>query len=170
MAPADAAEAVETPEIDGEAAPKAGAKLLGGLKKGLGIASKVGRVLGEEAIADKNFGSQSAAIDAAVNGVSGFLESTGNPYAIIASKAIQKANFLTKAGGQTVEGFDVDINSSGYGQMGHMESSSSRDFGAMIGLGGIFGQKSLQRKLQKRNQQALMAMNAANIAEDQKFE
>lgn len=87
-----------------------------------------------------------------------------------AGAALEGANFLTKAGGQTVQGFDVDINSSGYGQMGHMESSSSRDFGAMIGLGGIFGQKSLQRKLQKRNEQALMAMNAANIADEQKFE
>ena len=170
MSHADASEAVETPEVDGGSEPKAGAKLLGGLKKGLGIVKKVGRALGEEAIADKNFGSQSAAIDNAVNGVSGFLESTGNPYAIIASKAIQTANFLTKAGGQTVQGFDVDINSSGYGDLGHMESSSSRDFGAMIGLGGIFGQKSLQRKLQKRNEQALMAMNAANIAENQAFE
>lgn len=122
------------------------------------------------AMGDKNFGAQSEAIDDAVHGVSGFLMKSGNPYAMAAGAALEGANFLTKAGGQTVEGFDVDINSSGYGQIGHMESSSSRDFGAMIGLGGVFGQKSLQRKLQKRNQQALMAMNAANIAEDQKFE
>ena len=122
------------------------------------------------AMGDKNFGAQSEAIDSAVHGVSSTLMKSGNPYAMIAGAALEGANFLTKAGGQTVQGFDVDINSSGYGQMGHMESSSSRDFGAMIGLGGIFGQKSLQRKLQERNQQALMAMNAANIAEDQKFE
>lgn len=122
------------------------------------------------AMGDKNFGAQSEAIDSAVHGVSSTLMKSGNPYAMIAGAALEGANFLTKAGGQTVQGFDVDINSSGYGQMGHMESSSSRDFGAMIGLGGIFGQKSLQRKLQKRNQQAAMAMNAANIAEDQKFE
>lgn len=89
---------------------------------------------------------------------------------MLAGAALEGANFLTKAGGQTVQGFDVDINSSGYGDLGHMESSSSRDFGAMIGLGGIFGRKKLQRKLQKRNEQALMAMNAANIAEDQAFE
>lgn len=147
-----------------------GQAILGGLKKGFGVARKVGKVLAEDAMGNKNFGAQSQAIDAAVDGVSNMLENTGNPYAIMASKAIQGANFLTKAGGQTVQGFDVDINSSGYGQIGHMESSSSRDFGAMIGLGGVFGQKSLQRKLQKRNQQALMAMNAANIAEDQAFE
>ena len=122
------------------------------------------------AMGDKNFGAQSEAIDAAVHGVSGALLKSGNPYAMAAGAALEGANFLTKAGGQTVQGFDVDINSSGYGQIGHMESSSSRDFGAMIGLGGVFGQKKLQRKLQKRNEQALMAMNAANIAEDQAFE
>lgn len=122
------------------------------------------------AMGDKNFGAQSEAIDSTVHGVSSALMKSGNPYAMAAGAALEGANFLTKAGGQTVQGFDVDINSSGYGQIGHMESSSSRDFGAMIGLGGIFGQKKLQRKLQKRNQQALMAMNAANIAEEQSFE
>lgn len=121
-------------------------------------------------VGDKNFGAQSEAIDGAVDMASEALMKSGNPYAMGAALALKGANFLTKAGGQTVQGFDVDIQSSGYGDLGHMESSSSRDFGAVIQLGGIFGQKSLQRKLQKRNQQALMAMNAANIAEDQKFE
>ena len=88
---------------------------------------------------------------------------------MIAGAALEGANFLTKAGGQTVQGFDVDINSSGYGEMGHMASSSSRDFGAMIGLGGL-NRSKMQAKLQKRNQQAMMAMNAANIAEEQTFE
>lgn len=80
-----------------------------------------------------------------------------------AAAALEGANFLTKAGGQTVQGFDVDINSSGYGQMGHMESSSSRSF---LGL----GNKNLEAKLKKRNAQAQMAMNAANIANEQSFE
>lgn len=137
----------------------AGAAMTGGSK-----------MIDDLAMGDKNFSAQSQAIDDAVHGVSGALAKTGNPYCILAAGALEGANFLTKAGGQTVQGFDVDINSSGYGQMGHMESSSSRDFGAMIGLGGIFGQKRLQRKLQKRNQQAMMAMNAANIAEEQSFE
>lgn len=121
------------------------------------------------AMGDKNFGAQSEAIDSAVHGVSGALMKSGNPYAMAAGAALEGANFLTKAGGQTVQGFDVDINSSGYGQIGHMESSSSRDFGAMIGLGGL-NQGKMQAKLAKRNQQALMAMNAANIAEEQSFE
>ena len=112
---------------------------------------------------DKNFGAQSQAIDDAVHGVSGALAKTGNPYCILAAGALEGANFLTKAGGQTVQGFDVDINSSGYGDMGHMESSSSRSF---FGI----GNKNLAAKLKKRNLQAQMAMNAANIADEQSFE
>ena len=122
------------------------------------------------AMGDKNFGAQSEAIDSAVHGVSGALMKSGNPYAMAAGAILEGANFLTKAGGQTVQGFDVDINSSGYGDMGHKASSSSRDFAAAIGLGGIFNQGKMQAKLAKRNQEAQMAMNAANIANEQKFE
>lgn len=121
-------------------------------------------------VGDKNFGAQSEAIDGAVDMASEALLKSGNPYCAVAAVALKGANFLTKAGGQTVQGFDVDINSSGYGDMGHMESSSSRDFGALIGLGGIFGQGKLKAKLAKRNAQAKMAMNAANIANEQSFE
>lgn len=113
---------------------------------------------------DKNFGAQSEAIDQAVHGASGALMKSGNPYAMIAGAALEGANFLTKATGKTVQGFDVDINSSGYGNIGHMESSSSR------GLFGLEGSKKIKEKLRKRNEQALMAMNAANIANEQKFE
>lgn len=115
------------------------------------------------AMGDKNFGAQSEAIDSAVHSASSALMQSGNPYAMIAGAALEGVNFLTKAGGQTVQGFDVDINSSGYGQMGHMESSSSRSF---LGL----GNKNLEAKLKKRNAQAQMAMNAANIANEQSFE
>ncbi|MDO4465392.1 MAG: hypothetical protein Q4C49_00045 [Bacillota bacterium] len=121
------------------------------------------------AMGDKNFGAQSAAIDQAVHGVSGALMSSGNPYAMAAGAALEGVNFLTKAGGQTVQGFDIDVNSSGYGNIGHMESSSSRDFGAMIGLGGL-NRAKMQRKLQNRNEQAQMALKAANIADTTKFE
>jgi hypothetical protein len=119
---------------------------------------------------DENFGAQSEAIDSTVHGVSEALMKSGNPYAMAAGAALEGVNFLTKATGQTVQGFDVDINSSGYGNIGHMESSASRDFLGAIGLGGIFNQDKMQAKLAKRNQQAQMAMNAANIADEQKFE
>lgn len=138
-------------------------------KMGVAAGIEAANFLDSSLIGDKNFGAQSQAIDDSVHGVSGALLQTGNPYCVAAAAALEGANFLTKAGGQTVQGFDVDINSSGYGDIGHMESSSSRDFGAMIGLGGL-NQKSMQRKLAKRNQQAQMAMNAANIANEQSFE
>lgn len=141
--------------------------------KGLAIGSAAVtegvKLVDDLAMGDKNFGAQSQAIDDAVHGISGALMKSGNPYAMAAGAALEGANFLTKAGGQTVQGFDVDINSSGYGDLGHMESSSSRDFGAMIGLGGL-NQGKMQAKLAKRNRQAMMAMSAANIANEQSFE
>lgn len=125
-------------------------------------------------VGDKNFGAQSEAIDGAVDMASEALMKSGNPYAMGAALALKGANFLTKAGGQTVQGFDVDINSSGYGNLGHMESSSSRDFSAALGpLGAIFtgvNQSKMQAKLKKRNDQMRMAMDAANIANEQSFE
>lgn len=141
-----------------------------GAKAGVNIGIQAVNAIDDLAMGDKNFGAQSQAIDDAVHGISGALAKTGNPYCVLAAGALEGANFLTKAGGQTVQGFDVDINSSGYGDMGHMESSSSRDFGALIGLGGIFNKGKMQAKLAKRNQQAMMAMNAANIANEQSFE
>lgn len=140
--------------------------------KGMIAQAAVGAVkaIDDLAMGDKNFGAQSQAIDSAVHGVSGALMSSGNPYAMIAGAAIEGANFLTKAGGQTVQGYDVNIENSGYGTLGHMESSSSRDWGAAIGLGGLFNKGAMERKLAKRNEQARMAMRAAEISEDIKFE
>lgn len=121
------------------------------------------------AMGDKNFGAQSEAIDGAVHAASGALMKSGNPYLMAAGAALEGANFLTKAGGQTVQGFDVDIASSGYGNLGHMESSSSRDFGAMIGLGGLNAGK-MQAKLARRNEKLKQALVAADIAEEQSFQ
>ena len=136
----------------------------GNWKTGLVDTTVVGmKAVDDLAMGDKNFGAQSEVIDNTVHGVSGALMKSGNPYAMIAGAALEGVNFLTKAGGSTVQGFDVDINSSGYGQMGHMESSSSRSF---LGL----GNKNLEEKLKKRNAQAQMAINAANIANEQSFE
>ncbi len=54
--------------------------------------------------------------------------------------------------------------------MGHMASSSSRDWGAAIGLGGLFGKGKMAAKLAKRNAQARMALEAAEVADTQRFE
>ena len=118
---------------------------------------------------NKNFGAQSEAIDAAVHGVSGALMKSGNPYAMAAGAALEVANFATKATGQTVEGFDVDINNSGYGTIGHMESKSNRDFLGALGFGGLDDSK-IERQLIDRNTQAQMALKASNISDDIQFE
>lgn len=141
------------------------------LGQSMGInAAVVGvNALDQATMGDKNFGSQSQAIDGAVHMASGALMKSGNPYLMAAGAALEGANFLTKAGGQTVQGFDVDINSSGYSGLGHMESSSSRDFGAMIGLGGLNAGR-MQAKLNRRNEKLKQALVAADIAEEQSFE
>lgn len=136
---------------------------------GLGTVSAAANIVDKQMMGDKNFGDQSETIDTAVHGVSSALMKSGNPYAMLGGAALEVGNFLTKATGQTVQGFDVDINSSGYGNMGHKESSSSRDFGALLGLGGG-GLAATQRKLEKRNEEVQMALKASNIADTIQFE
>ena len=121
-----------------------GAAITGGISQGVAMAANA---IDDLAMGDKNFGSQSQAIDGAVHTVSG--------------AALEGANFLTKAGGQTVQGYDVDIDNSGYGNLGHMESSSSRSW---------VSHRRLQDKLARRNEQVRAALAAAQISEDQKFE
>jgi hypothetical protein len=142
----------ESPSANGTMGSAVSNFVSGNWKSGLVDTAIAGvQAVDKLAMGDKNFGAQSEAIDGAVHAASSALLKSGNPYAMAAGAALEGANFLTKAGGQTVQGFDVDINSSGYGDLGHMESSSSRDFGAMIGLGGLFGQDKLKNKLAKRN-------------------
>ena len=143
-----------------------GAAITGGISKGVATAVNA---IDNLAMGDKNFGSQSQAIDGAVHATSGALMQSGNPWAMLSGAALEGANFLTKAGGQTVQGYDVDIDNSGYGNLGHMESSSSRDFLTLVGLGGL-KTKSVQAKLARRNEQVRTALAAAQISEDQKFE
>ena len=111
---------------------------------------------------DKNFSASSQAIDKGVHTVSGALMQSGNPYAMAAGVALEGLNFATKAGGRTVPGFDVDIEGSGYGTVGHMESSSGRVWDTWSG--------ATARKLAKRNEQARMALNAADISSSQSFQ
>lgn len=153
---------------------------LQGVKAGLSNASpgsaiaNVGvaamNALDNATMGDKNFGAQSEAIDQAVHGASKALMKSGNPFAMAAGAALEGANFLTKATGQNVQGFDAQINSSGYSSnLGHMESKANRDFLGAIGLGGLDRSKA-DKQLKKRNEQAMMALKAANVADTTKFE
>lgn len=136
-----------------------------GLNTGVAALNMVDNAL----MGNKNFGAQSEAIDSAVHGVSSALMKSGNPYAMAAGAGLEVINFATKATGQTVQGFDVNINNSGYGTMGHKESKSNRDFLSAIGLAGI-DNRAIERQLIERNTEAQMAMKASNISEDIKFE
>ena len=78
-----------------------------------------------------------------------------------AGAVLEGVNFLTKAGGQTTEGYDVNIDNSGYGTLGHMESKSNR---------GWVSKSKLQQQLEYRNAQTRMALDAAEISADQQFE
>lgn len=88
---------------------------------GIGAGAAVGAMdmIDKATMGDKNFSAQSKAIDTVVHTASSALLKSGNPYAMIAGAAIEGVNFLSKAGGQTVQGYDVDINNSGYGNLGH---------------------------------------------------
>lgn len=111
---------------------------------------------------DKNFSASSKAIDTVVHGASSALIKSGNPYAMAAGVALEGLNFATKAGGKNVQGFDVDIASSGYGNLGHKESEAGRVWDTWSG--------ATARKLAKRNEEARMALAAADVAQEQKFE
>ena len=139
------------------------------MNTGLNVGVQALNMVDNMTMGNKNFGAQSEAIDSAVHGVSGALMKSGNPYAMAAGAALEVANFATKATGQTVQGFDVNINNSGYGNLGHMESKSNRDFLGALGFGGLDDSK-IEQQLIDRNTQAQMALKAANISEDIKFE
>lgn len=100
-------------------------------------------------------------IDAGVDTVSNGLMASGNPYAMAAAAALKAVNFADKAFGSKVEGFHVNLDTNSYGSgLGHFEESSGRSW-----------QRGAQeRKNERRNAQAEMAMKAKNLVEDAKFE
>lgn len=163
---------ISSPQLSGTNGASPGLSTKGKMALGIAAKASVGAInmIDNVMMGDKNFDSQSQAVDSAVHGVSGALMSSGNPYAMVAGAALEGVNFMSKAGGRTVQGFDVNIESSGYGTLGHMESKSYRDWGALIGLGGIFNKGAMQRRLERRNEQARLAMTAAAISDDVKFE
>lgn len=141
-------------------------KMSMGINAGVGALNYVDNML----MGNKNFGAQSEAIDSAVHATSKALINSGNPYAMAVGAGLEVANFATKATGQTVQGFDVNINNSGYdSNLGHRESKSNRDFLGALGLGGLFDSK-IEKQLIDRNTQAQMALKAANISDDIQFE
>lgn len=108
---------------------------------------------------DKNFSAGSQAADSTVDAIASTASQFG-PWGLLAAGALKALNFASKAGGKNLQGFDVDINNFGYGNLGHKSSEASR----------IWGTKGLERKLKKRNEEANMAIAAADISQDQAYE
>lgn len=133
---------------------------------GFGGAGKIAdigmKAVGALTTGDKNFSTQSQAADAAVGSVTSALMQTKNPYLMAAAGGITAVNELTKIGGQSVPGFEVDISSSGYGDIGSMEESSSRGFFAAT--------KQDEKRLDNRNEKAALALAAASVSDDQSFQ
>ena len=136
----------------------------GGVIGALGGAQTIATsIADQQLLQDKNFSAGSQAVDQLVHGASSALMKSGNPYAMAAGAAIEAANFLSKAGGSTTEGFDVNINNSGYGTLNHQGAQSNRSF---FGL----NSRKIENQLKKRNDQVMMALSAAELSNDMAFQ
>lgn len=120
----------------------------------------VNNAIDDAVVGDKNFSQSSQALDAGVDAAASMASKFG-PWGLLAAGILKTANSATKYLGKNVQGFDVNIDNSGYGNIGHMESQAGRvwDNGAKT-----------QRLLAKRNEQARMALAAADISEDTAYE
>ena len=111
---------------------------------------------------DKNFDAQSRAIDSGANLFSSALMNTGNPWAMMAGAAVTTFNELDKMLGANLEGFSTDIKGSGYSSnLAHEESKAIR------GTQGAWNKDKLTTLLDRRNERATMALQAADIASEQ---
>jgi len=108
---------------------------------------------------DKNFSASSNALDSVVDTAASAASKFG-PWGLLASGALKAFNFITKIGGKTVQGFDVNgVDNSGYSQdMFHQQSESGRIWDNMSG------------KLKRRNARAKMALAALDVSNDEKYE
>lgn len=136
----------------------------GGVLGALGGAQTIATsIADQQLLQDKNFTAGSQAADQLVHGASSALMKSGNPYAIALGATIEGVNFLSKAGGTTTEGFDVDINNSGYGTLNHQDAQSNRNFFSI-------NSGKIKNQLKKRNDQVMMALSAAELSNDMAFQ
>lgn len=136
----------------------------GGVIGALGGAQTIANsIVDQQLLRDKNFTAGSQTADQLVHGASSALMKSGNPYAIAAGAAIEGINFLSKAGGTTTDGFDVNINNSGYGTLNHQDAQSNRNFFSI-------NSRKIKNQLKKRNDQVMMALSAAELSNDMAFQ
>lgn len=105
---------------------------------------------------DKKFNQQSQAMDDAANGLANVASQFG-PWGQAAAMAIRAANFADKAAGQTVPGYDVNIESSGFsGVNAHGDTASLR----------LTQSRDVDKMLGRQQQQVQMALAAAQLDKD----
>ncbi len=123
------------------------------------ISSTFGAALGvadEALMGDKKFNEQSQAMDDAANGLANVASQFG-PWGQAAAMAIRAANFADKAAGQTVPGYDVNIESSGFsGVNSHGDTASLR----------LTQSRNVDKMLGRQQQQVQMALAAAQLDKD----
>lgn len=123
------------------------------------ISSTFGAALGvadEALMGDKKFNEQSQVMDDAANGLANVASQFG-PWGQAAAMAIRAANFADKAAGQTVPGYDVNLESSGFsGVNAHGDTASLR----------LTQSRNVDKMLGRQQQQVQMALAAAQLDQD----
>ena len=141
----------------------------GGLSdKGADIMGKVSNAtrgaitaVSDSLLKGKNFDVQSQSIDQVANAAADFASQFG-PWGKVAGLAITALNEGTKMFGQNVQGYNVNVDNSGYAQsMMSQESKANRIW---------ISQREIDRQLQAKNHKLSMALHAQDISEDIKFE
>lgn len=138
-----------------------GAMSNGAVTGAIGAAANAGLDIIDDALmGDKSFDTQSQAIDDAVRQASQQLSKTG-PWGLLAAGVLESANFIDKAVGKSVQGYEVGDVGSGYNSVDtQLDTLSYR--GTQTG--------KMKRNLARRNEQMNMAMLANEVNEEEKFQ
>lgn len=129
---------------------------------GVGAVFNAGIDIADKAtMGNKNFDTASQATDQLVNGTINALMASGDPATIGVAMAIKGANFIDKAAGKTVTGFETNIDSSGFGGINSSMGDSSYR-GTQT--------RRMERMFGRRNQQAEMALAASGLSKDFSFQ
>ena len=112
-------------------------------------------------IGDKTFNKQSAAIDDAVRAASNELSGRFPPWGLLAAGILEVSNAADKMAGKTVEGFEVGDLGAGYSGV-----ESTYDAESFRGS----QTKQMKEQTARRNEQAMAAIKAADVNEEQAFQ
>lgn len=124
------------------------------------MANKALDTVEDKLMGDKNFNQNSEAVDNATRALSKKAMKFG-PWGLLAAGILESANFIDKAAGKTVQGFEVGEVGSGFnGIETDQESASYRGSQA----------RRMKQELAKRAESVNMALTANRINEDEQFQ